>query len=85
MRKIGFAIAASMMAMASAVTHAAFGAQAGDRAEGGSPAGVVPLRQKHRGKGMNSRRGKGATNPPKKHPNMNHVSKRTKRKHRRAA
>lgn len=65
---------------------------------GAAPAMTVdrvddPLRQgdvdyfpkQRRGKGQNNRRGKGKSNPPKSHPNRLTISKRVRRKHRRAA
>jgi hypothetical protein len=42
------------------------------------------LPRRKRGKGQNNRRGKGKRSPPKSRPNMNHISKRVRRKHRRA-
>lgn len=38
-----------------------------------------------RGKGLNNRRGKGKRNPPRSRSNRMHISKRVRRKHRRAA
>jgi hypothetical protein len=45
----------------------------------------VPEERQRRGKGQNNRRGKGARSQPKAKPNRLHVSKRVRRKHRRAA
>ena len=41
--------------------------------------------RQRRGKGLNNRRGKGQRNPPKARSNRLHISKRVRRKHRRAA
>lgn len=60
------------------------------------PAGLAPIehglevdghryRRQRRGKGQNNRRGKGLRNPPKARSNRLIVSKRVRRKHRRAA
>jgi hypothetical protein len=38
-----------------------------------------------RGKGQSNKRGKGKRSPPKQRPNRLHMSKRVRRKHRRAA
>lgn len=42
-------------------------------------------RKDKRGKGQNNRRGKGKRSPPKQRPNRLTISKRVRRKHRRAA
>lgn len=41
--------------------------------------------RQRKGKGQNNRRGKGKASPPKSRPNRLHMSKRVRRKHRRAA
>lgn len=46
---------------------------------------VKPLDRRHRGKGQNNRRGKGAVAKARKRPNMRTISKRVRAKHRRAA
>jgi hypothetical protein len=45
----------------------------------------APTRKQRRGKGQNNRRGKGLTAKAKKRPNRLTISKRVRRKHRRAA
>jgi hypothetical protein len=53
---------------------------------GDSPAeGITPSRKQKGGKGQNNRRGKGFQAKPKKHSNRLTISKRIRRKHRRAA
>lgn len=47
--------------------------------------GVAPDYHPKRGKGQNNRRGKGKHSPPKRRPNRLLISKRVRRKHRRAA
>lgn len=46
--------------------------------------GTEVFRRTTRGKGQNTRRGKGKQAKPKRRPNMRLVSKRVRRKHRRA-
>lgn len=53
-------------------------------APGRSAAEVLPGTQR-RGKGQNNRRGKGLKSKAKKRPNRLTISKRVRRKHRRAA
>lgn len=46
---------------------------------------LVPLRNRHKGKGQANRRGKGRRSKPRAKPNRLTISKRVRRKHRRAA
>jgi hypothetical protein len=54
---------------------------------GEAPGGLSPspARKQKRGKGHNNRRGKGAISRAKRRPNRLTISKRVRRKHRRAA
>lgn len=45
---------------------------------------LMPTRRQKRGKGQGNRRGKGIRSKHRSRPNMNHISKRVRRKHRRA-
>jgi hypothetical protein len=47
--------------------------------------GNLDYLDRRRGKGQNNRRGKGKRSPPKARPNRLTISKRVRRKHRRAA
>jgi hypothetical protein len=51
----------------------------------GDGLGLTPSRKQRRGKGQNNRRGKGLRSKPKIRPNRLTISKRVRRKHRRAA
>jgi hypothetical protein len=87
MKRIGLGnFGAAVMAMAVGMASVAFSGGANGAAGGSlTPGGLVAKPQRHRGKGLNQRKGKGAVNRPKRRPNMKHVSKRVRRKHRRGA
>jgi hypothetical protein len=76
---------AAVMAMAVGIVSAAMSAPSAQNYTPGQT-GLLGKRFKHhRGKGKNNRRGTGVQAKPRQRPNMNHVSRRVKRKHRRAA
>lgn len=78
----------SRLSLGIALAAMAFAAPAGAPVETGGfdPLGLRPARGKdRRGKGQNNRRGKGLRAKPKKRPNRLTISKRVRRKHRRAA
>jgi hypothetical protein len=50
-----------------------------------TPSGIDFFPKQKRGKGQNNRRGKGKRSPPKGRPNRLTISKRVRRKHRKAA
>lgn len=70
-----FALAAAAVISGVAAPHAGMAGAVDTATLGG----------RHKGKGRNNRRGKGAQAKQRKRPNMQHVAKRVRRKHRRQA
>jgi hypothetical protein len=72
------------LAMAAAIIGAAAASPNIINAPDSAFPALQPVRRTSRGKGQNNRRGKGFQDRPKRRPNMLRVSKRIRRKHRRA-
>lgn len=74
-----------MVALASSAMGIPAGGFAGDPLDRPRPDFHPNPKQRRGGKGQNNRRGKGKRSAPKKRPNRLIISKRARRKHRRAA
>lgn len=82
--RMGFALAASMMASPSLAAGPAFGLDIGELVPRENPSRRRKRIQREGGGVVRKYRNKRHAGRPSKHRNMNHVSRRTKRKHRRA-
>jgi hypothetical protein len=83
--RFGFSIGAMLGAVSAAAVGLSAPLQQASRELDRLGESMRPLARPHRGKGKNNRRGRGKVTKPRKRPNRLVISKRVRRRHRRAA